>query len=193
MKSSLDFVSVCLKSLQNIWGCSWVQYWLLVNSKPKVCVCVCVFCGCFEVLYGLSLHTCLWPGPKTPTGPQNTHIHIHPLHTGWPDYRARENHLQQRLNYTQTSASCWPLLGQDCLPQVASLTHTRLIQEERADTILATLMEWNKLTSVKGQKLCSQDRLSVKWGQITSLVTVMECSLCHHTIGGSNTCLNYVY
>lgn len=58
--------------------------------------------------------------------PTHTQTHRHPpppLHTGWPDYRARENHLQQRLNYIQTSASCWPLLGRDCLLQVTTFTH----------------------------------------------------------------------
>lgn len=155
MKSSLDFVSVCLKMnevCRTSEDAAEVQHWLLVNSKSKsvrVRACVrgrsCVLWLLWGFVRFKPAHLSLTRS-KDPHWPP-THAHTNtPRHTGWPDYRAQENHLQQRLNYTQTSASCWPLLGKDCLLQVTSLTHTCLIQEEHADTIqLVTLAEWNEL------------------------------------------------
>lgn len=104
---------------------------LLVNSKPKsVCACVCIYGFVLFRLAHLSLTR-----SKDPHGPPTyTHKHTHPYIPDGQITGHRENHLQQRLNYTQTSASCWPLLGRDCLLQITTHTHTCLIEEEQTNT-----------------------------------------------------------
>lgn len=100
----------------------------LFVPRPEECMCLCsrvlkLFLS-FVMFRPAHLSLTWSKDPHWPLTNTHTHAYI-------PDGQITghgENHLQQGLNYTQTSASCCPLLGQDCLLQVTTLLDTLLMQ-----------------------------------------------------------------
>lgn len=167
-----------MKSIEHLR--MWLKSDCLIIANPQVrnvseCLCVVVLCGFFCTVKAWTPVSDQVQRP--PTVPQHTPLH---LHTGWPDYRARQNHLQQGLNYTQTPASCWPLLGQDCLAQVSALSHTFDTRAAGWHEATCCTCRVKRVTCMKSSKICCQDSWwYIKLGQ-RALLSALNTSDVYH-------------